>query len=77
MLSSLLAPDAGEIRVGGIDPIDDPQAARAILGWMPDALGAWGSLTARETLVVTGRLYGMPQPIAARAGGHAARARSG
>jgi len=65
MLSSLLAPDAGEISVGGIDPIADPQGARAILGWMPDALGAWGSLTARETLVVTGRLYGMPKPVAA------------
>lgn len=65
MLSSLLAPDAGEIRVGGIDPLADPQAARAILGWMPDALGAWGSLTARETLVVTARLYGMPRETAA------------
>jgi ABC-2 type transport system ATP-binding protein len=65
MLSSLLAPDAGEIRVGGIDPMHDPQGARAILGWMPDALGAWGSLTARETLVVTGRLYGMPRETAA------------
>jgi ABC-type multidrug transport system ATPase subunit len=64
MLSSLLAPDAGEIRVAGIDPLADPQAARAILGWMPDALGAWGSLTARETLVVTGRLYGMPRDAA-------------
>lgn len=65
MLSSLLAPDAGDIRVGGIDPLADPQAARAILGWMPDALGAWGSLTARETLVVTARLYGMPRETAA------------
>jgi ABC-type multidrug transport system ATPase subunit len=64
MLSSLLAPDAGEIRIGGIDPLADPQAARAILGWMPDALGAWGSLSAHETLVVTGRLYGMPRPTA-------------
>ena len=64
MLSSLLAPDAGEISVGGIDPMADPQGARAILGWMPDALGAWGSLTARETLVVTSRLYGMPQTTA-------------
>lgn len=57
MLASLLAPDAGELRIGGVDPIADPAAARAILGWMPDALGAWGSLTARETLVTTGRLY--------------------
>jgi ABC-2 type transport system ATP-binding protein len=64
MLSSLLAPDAGEIRVGGVDPLADPQSARAILGWMPDALGAWGSLTARETLVVTARLYGMPRDAA-------------
>ncbi len=57
MLASLLAPDAGELRIGGVDPVADPAAARALLGWMPDALGAWGSLTARETLVTTGRLY--------------------
>lgn len=61
MLASLLAPDAGEIRIGGIDPVADPAAARRLLGWMPDALGAWGSLSARETLVVTGRLYDLPR----------------
>lgn len=59
MLASLLAPDEGEIRVGGIDPVADPAGARAILGWMPDSLGAWPSLTSRETLVTTGRLYGL------------------
>lgn len=70
MLASLLAPDAGEIRIDGIDPQADPQAARAVLGWRPDALGAWGSLTSRETLTITGRLYGMPRPdAAARADG--------
>ena len=61
MLASLLAPDAGSIRIDGVDPVTDPQAARALLGWMPDALGAWNSLTSRETLAVTGRLYGMPR----------------
>lgn len=65
MLSSLLAPDAGTIRIDGIDPVTDPHAARSLIGWMPDALGAWGSLTSRETLVVTARLYGMPKPDAA------------
>jgi len=64
MLSSLLAPDAGEIRIGDVDPIADPAAARRVLGWMPDALGAWGSLSARETLVVTGRLYDLPRAAA-------------
>ncbi|MFG6444516.1 ABC transporter ATP-binding protein [Microbacterium sp. P07] len=57
MLSSLLAPDAGEISIGGFDPVEHPQEVRRILGWMPDSLGAWGSLSARETLVITGRLY--------------------
>ncbi|MDL9979456.1 ABC transporter ATP-binding protein [Microbacterium sp. ASV49] len=64
MLASLLAPDAGELSIGGVDPIAEPQRARALLGWMPDALGAWGSLTARETIVVTGRLHGMKRPEA-------------
>jgi ABC-2 type transport system ATP-binding protein len=64
MLASLLAPDAGSIRIDGIDPVTDPQAARAVLGWMPDALGAWNSLTSRETLTVTARLYGMPTAAA-------------
>lgn len=66
MLASLLAPDAGTIRIDGIDPIADPHAARGIIGWMPDALGAWGSLTSRETLATTARLYGMPKPQAAQ-----------
>ena len=64
MLASLLAPDDGELRVGGVDPVTHPQDARRLVGWMPDALGAWPSLTARESLVVTGRLYGMPRAAA-------------
>ncbi len=66
MLASLLAPDAGEVRIAGIDPIADPAAARAVLGWMPDALGAWPSLTARETIAMTGRLYGMDKDASSR-----------
>lgn len=65
MLASLLAPDAGSIRIGGVDPVQDPLAARRLLGWMPDALGAWPSLTARETIVTTARLYGISRIDAA------------
>ena len=65
MLASLLAPDTGTITIGGVDPSVDPLAARRMLGWMPDALGAWPSLTARETIITTGRLYGIPRPAAA------------
>ena len=65
MLATLLAPDAGTIRIGGIDPVRDPVAARAMIGWMPDVLGSWASLTTRTTLELTGRLYGLPKPRAA------------
>lgn len=65
MLASLLAPDTGSISIGGVDPSTDPLAARRLLGWMPDALGAWPSLTARETIITTARLYDISKPDAA------------
>ncbi|KDA06419.1 multidrug ABC transporter ATPase [Microbacterium sp. CH12i] len=64
MLSSLLAPASGTIRINDIDPLEDPLAARRLLGWMPDALGAWPSLTARETIVTTARLYDIERSAA-------------
>ena len=64
MLASLLAPDAGSIRIDGVDPLSDPQAVRSRIGWMPDALGAWGALTSLETLVVTGQLHDMDKGAA-------------
>ncbi len=66
MLASLLAPDRGTISIDGHDPIADPAAARAVIGWMPDVLGSWPTLTARETLALTGRLYRLA-PAAAKA----------
>jgi ABC-2 type transport system ATP-binding protein len=57
MLASLLKPDAGTIRIAGHDPITETALVRSQLGWMPDVLGSWSSLTVRTTLVITGRLY--------------------
>jgi ABC-2 type transport system ATP-binding protein len=64
MLASLLRPDAGSIRVAGSDPVINPAAVRAVLGWMPDALGSWDSLTVRSALETTGRLYRMSRSAA-------------
>ena len=61
MLASLLAPDAGTISIMGVDPVKDPAAARAKIGWMPDTLGVWESLTAREILTSMGRFYRLPK----------------
>ena len=69
MLASLLAPDSGRIRIAGADPVTDPLAVRRSVGWMPDTLGVWDSLTTTEILVTMGKLYGMaPAAAAQRAG---------
>ncbi len=57
MLATLLRPDAGSIRIAGHDPVADPRAVRSAMGWMPDVLGSWGSISVRRTLEITGRLY--------------------
>jgi ABC-type multidrug transport system ATPase subunit len=68
ILASLLAADSGSVRVGGMDPVADPQGVRRIVGWMPDTLGRWDSLSALEVLTTTGALYGMrPEERTARA----------
>lgn len=65
MLASLLAPDAGTIRIDGLDPGVDRDAVRSRIGWMPDALGVWESLTAREILTQIGLFYRLPRTDAA------------
>lgn len=57
MLATLLRPDAGSIRIAGHDPVTDPRAVRQAMGWMPDVLGSWGTVTVRRALEITGRLY--------------------
>ncbi|GHF18751.1 ABC transporter ATP-binding protein [Pseudolysinimonas yzui] len=64
MLASLLAPERGEIRVAGHDPVADPTAVRRVMGWMPDVLGSWAPLSVRTTLELTARLYGIPKQVA-------------
>jgi ABC-2 type transport system ATP-binding protein len=65
MLASLLRPDAGSIRIAGFDPVADAPAVRRQLGWMPDVLGSWSSLSVRATLEITGRLYHLDKAASA------------
>ena len=59
IMASLLAPDVGSVRVAGFDPATRTAEVRRRVGWMPDTLGVWESLTAREVLTALGALYGM------------------
>ncbi|HEV7622913.1 MAG TPA: ABC transporter ATP-binding protein [Amnibacterium sp.] len=65
LLASLLQPDGGSIRILGLDPATDTARVRSLLGWMPDTLGSWTSLSCRTSLTTSGRLYGLPKPAAA------------
>jgi sodium transport system ATP-binding protein len=67
MLYSLLPPDAGEIRIDGLDPTRDAMEIKRTLGVVPDSRGLYTRLTARENISYYGELHGMSrQAIHAR-----------
>jgi len=59
MLAGLFAPDAGSIRVDGVDVVQQPRLALARMGILGDAHGLYPRLTARENVVYFGQLQGM------------------
>lgn len=73
MVGALLAPDAGQARVDGLEVAREPQAALARLGVLSDARGLYPRLTARENIVYHGRLQGMRRAEAVARAEHLAR----
>jgi ABC-2 type transport system ATP-binding protein len=67
VLATLLVPDAGTVTVAGFDPVTQPDAVRARMGWTPDVFGLYDNLTCREYLEFCGRAMKLPH-YAARAG---------
>jgi ABC-2 type transport system ATP-binding protein len=68
MIAGLLPPDAGTIRVGGIDALADPVAAKRIVAWVSDEPMLYDKLTPREYLEFVAGLWGVePKLAAARA----------
>ncbi|RRR96546.1 ATP-binding cassette domain-containing protein [Glycomyces terrestris] len=59
MLSTLIEPTEGEATVCGHDLARDAAGVRRDIGYVGQAGGTWGEVTAREELVMQGRLYGM------------------
>ena len=66
MLYTLMTPDAGAVKVDGLDAAADPEAVRRRLGVLPDARGVYKRLTARENIAYFGRLHGMSDADIAR-----------
>ena len=59
MLLGLTEPTAGSARVLGMDPARHPLEVKRRVGYLPDAVGFYDRLTARENLRYTARLNGM------------------
>ncbi len=59
ILATLLKPDSGNVRVGGIDVLRNKQQVREIIGLAGQYAAVDEILTGRENLVMVGRLYHM------------------
>ncbi len=62
ILATLLAPDAGTVRVAGHDVTRSPEQVRAHLGYLSASTGVYGRLTVREMLGYFARLQGVARP---------------
>ncbi len=60
IITGLLRPESGTVKICGIDVARRPEAAKAKIGYVPDAPYIYEKLTAREYLEFTGGLYGVP-----------------
>ncbi len=66
MIMGLTDVSEGTVRVLGLDPARQPLAVKRHIGYMPDAVGFYDSLTARENLSYTGRLAGLERSLIER-----------
>ncbi len=66
MLAGLLQPTGGRAVIAGVDVGQDPQRAKARMGYLSASTGLYARLTAREALRFFGRLQEMPQSLVDR-----------
>lgn len=59
MLTTLLPPSEGEAFVAGASILAEPAKVRQRIGYVPQMVSADGSLTGRENLLFSARLYGI------------------
>jgi ABC-2 type transport system ATP-binding protein len=64
MVAGLLRPDAGSIRIAGIDALADPVAAKRLTAWISDEPMIYDKLTPREYLQFIAGLWAVEPPLA-------------
>ena len=63
MLAGVLRPDAGEIRLEGIDVVADPEGAKPYLSYMPQRFGLYEDMTVAENIFFYATLFGVPGKV--------------
>ena len=59
MLTGNLAPTSGTVRVCGIDMIENPKAAKALIGYLPETPPLYREFSVDEFLTIAARLHGV------------------
>ena len=63
MLTGLLRPTSGEVRIGGFDMQKEPEKAKAQLAYVPDFPFVYDKLTAREFMQFVGDIFQMDRKV--------------
>ena len=59
MLTGNLAPTSGSVKICGIDIIEQPKEAKALIGYLPETPPLYKELTVDEMLTLSARLHGV------------------
>lgn len=65
MLTGVLTPDAGTVRINGIDIHRHPLDAKMQMGVIPESSTVYGDLSPEQNLHLSGKMYGMPRALRA------------
>jgi ABC-2 type transport system ATP-binding protein len=66
MLTGLLAPSAGRMRILGLDLVENAIEVKRQIGVVPEGMALFGRLTGAEYLNFVGRMYGLDRETAAK-----------
>jgi ABC-2 type transport system ATP-binding protein len=70
MLTGNLAPTAGTVKICGIDMLDNPKEAKALIGYLPETPPLYKELTVDEMLGLAARMHGVSRTHVKRAVQH-------
>jgi ABC-2 type transport system ATP-binding protein len=59
MLTCLLVPTSGTVKIAGHDVVSEAKAVKGIIGLVPQDLAVYPLLSARDNLLFFGRIYGL------------------